>query len=48
MKEGGDFFFCAFPKIWVNKDGKVYPSWEIFFEDKITFEEKPTVVMKED
>ena len=48
MKEGGGFLFCAFPKIWVNKDGKVYPSWEIFFEDKITFEEKPTVVMKED
>ena len=37
VKEGRDFPFCGFPKLWVDKDGKVYPSWEIFFEDKLTF-----------
>ena len=26
VKEGGDFPFCGFPKLWVGKDGKVYPS----------------------
>ena len=24
VKEGGDFPFCGFPKLWVGKDGKVY------------------------
>ena len=26
VKEGEDFPFCDFPKLWVRKDGKVYPS----------------------
>ena len=26
---------------------KVYPSWEIFFEEKLTFKEEPTVVSEE-
>ena len=47
MKEGGDFPFCGFPKLWVDKDGKVYLGWEIFFEEKLTFQEKPTMVIKE-
>ena len=25
VKEGRDFPFCGFPKLWVSKDGKVYP-----------------------
>ena len=28
-------------------DGKMYPGWEIFFNDKLTFKEKPIVVIKE-
>ena len=47
VKEGGDFPFYGFPKLWVDKDGKVNPSWEIFFNEKLTFKEKPTVVTKE-
>ena len=47
MKEGGDFPFCGFPKLWAGKDGKVYPRWEIFFNEKLTFKEKPTMVIKE-
>ncbi|KAK9988732.1 hypothetical protein SO802_028971 [Lithocarpus litseifolius] len=35
------------PKQHVGKDGKVYPGWEMFFNEKITFKEKPTVVIKE-
>ena len=35
VKEGGDFPFCGFLKLWVDKDGKVNPSWEIFFNDKL-------------
>ena len=47
VKEGEDFPFCGFPKLWVDKDGKVYLGWEIFFEEKLTFQEKPTMVIKE-
>ena len=25
----------------------MYPGWEIFFNEKLTFKEKPTVVIKE-
>ena len=46
MKEGEDFPFCGFLELWVGKDGKVYPSWEIFFNEKLTFKEKPTMVIK--
>ena len=40
VKEGRDFHFCGFPELWVGKDGKVYPSWEIFFNEKLTFKGK--------
>ena len=46
MKEGGDFPFYGFPELWVGKYRKVNPSWEIF-EEKLTFKEKPTMVIKE-
>ena len=42
VKEWGDFLFCGFLEFWVGKYSKVYPGWEIFFN-----EEKPTVVIKE-
>ena len=41
VKEGRNFPFYGFPKLWWGKDGKTYPSWEIFFK------EKPTMVIKE-
>ena len=47
FKEGGDIPSCGFLKLWVRKDGKVYLGWEIFFNEKLTFKEKPTVVIKE-
>ena len=47
VREGWDFPFCVFPKFWVGKDGKVYPDWEIFFEKKLTFKEKPIIMIKE-
>ena len=47
MKEEGHFPFCGFPELWVGKDGKLYPGWEIFSNEKLTFKEKPTVVIKE-
>ena len=47
MKEGGDFPYCGFLEPWVGKDGRVYPGWEMFFNEKITFKEKPTMVIKE-
>ena len=47
VKEGGDFLFCSFPELWVDKDGKVNIGWEIFFNEKLTFKEKPIVVIKE-
>ncbi|KAL0015555.1 hypothetical protein SO802_002624 [Lithocarpus litseifolius] len=47
MKEGGNFPYCGFLKPWVGKDGKVYPGWKMFFNEKLTFKEKPTVVIKE-
>ena len=47
MKEGGDFPFCDFLELWVDKDEKMNPSWEIFFNEKLTFKEKTTVVIKE-
>ena len=46
MKEGGDFPLCGFPELWVGKDRKVNPSWEIF-KEKLTFKEKPMVVIEE-
>ena len=47
MKEGGDFPYCGFPKPWVGKNGRVYPSWQMFFNEKLTFKEKPTIVIKQ-
>ena len=47
MKEGGDFPYCGFPEPWIGKDGRVYPGWEMFFNEKLTFKEKPIVVIKE-
>ena len=47
MKEGGNFPYCGFLKPWVGKDGKVYPDWEMFFNEKLTFKEKLLVVIKE-
>ena len=47
MKEGGNFPYCGFSEPWVGKNGKVYPGWEIFFYEKLTFKENPTVVIKE-
>ena len=47
MKEGGEFPFCGFLELWVGKDGKVYLGWEVFFNEKLTFKEKPIVVIKE-
>ena len=47
VKEGGDFPLCSFPELWVDKDGKMNPGWEIFFKEKLTFKEKPTMVIKE-
>ena len=31
----------------MGKDGKVYLGWERFFDEKLTFKEKPTVMIKE-
>ena len=31
----------------MGKDGKVYLGWEMFFDEKLTFKEKPTVMIKE-
>ena len=47
MKEGANFPYCGFPEPWVGKDGKVYLGWEMLFNEKITFKEKPTVMIKE-
>ena len=47
VKGGGNFPYCGFPKPWVGKDGKVYSGWEMFFDEKLTFKKKPTVVIKE-
>ena len=47
MKEGGNFLYYGFLKPWVVEDGKVYPGLEMFFNEKLTFKEKPTVVIKE-
>ena len=47
VKERGDFPFYGFPDLWVGKDGKMYPSWEIFFNEKLTIKEQPMVVIKE-
>ena len=46
-KEGGDLPYCGFLKPRVGKDGKVYSGWEMFFNEKLTFKEKHTVVIKE-
>ena len=47
VKEGGDFPYYGFLEPWVSKDGRVYPGWEMFFNKKLTFKEKPTMVIKE-
>ena len=47
VKEGGEFPFCGFLELWVGKDGKVYLGWEMFFNEKLIFKEKPIVVIKE-
>ena len=46
VKEERDFPFCGFLELWVDKNGKVNPGWEIFFIGKLTFKEKPTMVIK--
>ena len=46
VKEGGDFPFCGFLELWIGKDGKVYLGWEMFFNEKLTFKEKLTMVIK--
>ena len=46
VKEGGDFPYCGFPELWVGKYGRVYPGWEIFFNEKLTFKKNLTVVIK--
>ena len=38
VKEWGDFHFFGFLELWVGKDGKVYLGWEIFFNEKLTFQ----------
>ena len=45
--KGGDFPFFGFPELWVDKEGKVNLGWEIFFNERLTFKEKPTVMIKE-
>ena len=47
MKEGGDFPYYGFPEPWVGKDGKVYLGQEMVFNEKLTFKEKPTVLITE-
>ena len=47
MKEGGDFPYYGFPESWVGKDGMVYLGWKMFFNEKLIFKEKPTMVIKE-
>ena len=47
VKEGGDFPYSGFPKPWVGKDGRVYLGREMFFNEKLTFKEKPTMVIKQ-
>ena len=46
-KKGETSLFCGFLELWVGKDGKIYPGWEIFFNEKFTFKEKPIIVIKE-
>ena len=46
VKEG-DFPYCGFLEPWVGKDGRVNLGWEMVFNEKLTFKEKPTVVIKE-
>ena len=47
VKDRKDFPYFGFLKLWVGKDGKVYLGQEIFFKEKLTFTEKPTVLIKE-
>jgi len=47
VKEGGDFPYYGFPEPWVGKDGRMYQGWGMFFNEKLTFKEKPTVEIKE-
>ena len=46
VKEGGDFLYCGFLEPWVGKDGRVYLGWEMFFNEKLTSRENPTLVIK--
>ena len=45
--KGENFPYYGFLEPWVGKDGKVYPRWEMLFNEKLTFKEKPTVVIKD-
>ena len=47
MKEGENFPYCGFLEPWAGKDGKVYLGWKMFFNEKLTFKEKPIMVIKE-
>ena len=47
VQEGGDFPYSGFPKPWVGKDRRVYLGQEMFFNEKLTFKEKPTMVIKQ-
>ena len=47
VEEEVDFPYYGFIKPWVGKDGRVYPGWEMIFNEKLTFKEKPTVLIKE-
>ena len=47
VKEGGHIPRCGFPKPWVGKDGRVYPGYRMFFNQKLTLKEKSTMVIKE-
>ena len=47
VKEGGNFPYCGFLEPWVGKNEKVHRGWEMFFNKKITFKEKPIMVIKE-
>jgi len=47
VKEGENFPYCGFLEPWASKNGKVYLGWEMFFNEKLTFKEKPIMVIKE-
>ncbi|KAL0008513.1 hypothetical protein SO802_010015 [Lithocarpus litseifolius] len=47
VKEGEGFPYCGFVEPWMDKDGKMYLGWEIFFGEKLTFKDNPIVVTEE-